>query len=71
MKSLFWLSGQAAAWRLDRRKPMLSLLLLATLYLFAALVLIFIIDRSVGIMFPASTEDTRTAAHPPLPDASN
>ncbi|WFU12537.1 hypothetical protein QA646_21795 (plasmid) [Rhizobium sp. CB3090] len=50
---------------------MLSLLILATLYLFAALVLILIIDRSVGIMFPASADDADTAAAQPLPDISN
>jgi hypothetical protein len=31
---------------------MTSLLVLATLYLFAALVLVLIIDRSVGLCFP-------------------
>jgi hypothetical protein len=41
---------------------MTSLLVLATLYLFAALVLVLIIDRSVGIMFPASADDARRGA---------
>ncbi|MBB5574433.1 MULTISPECIES: hypothetical protein [Rhizobium] len=50
---------------------MLSLLVLAILYFFAALVLILIIDRSVGIMFPASVDDAGTAAAPSLPDVSN
>ncbi len=49
---------------------MTSLLVLAILYLFAALVLILIIDRSVGIMFPASADDAR-GARQPLPDISN
>jgi len=50
---------------------MISLLILATFYLFAALVLILIIDRSVGIMFPASADDAHATARPPLPDISN
>lgn len=35
---------------------MTSLLALAALYLLAALILILIIDRSVGMFFPASAE---------------
>ena len=48
---------------------MTSLLVLATLYLFAALVVVLIIDRSVGIMFPASGKQRRVANRQPLPDA--
>jgi hypothetical protein len=47
---------------------MTSLLVLATLYLMAALVVILIIDRSVGIMFPASGKERRVAASRALPD---
>ncbi|WP_153363844.1 hypothetical protein [Rhizobium sp. ICMP 5592] len=47
---------------------MTSLLILATLYLLAALVVIFIIDRSIGIMFPASGKERRVASRRPLPD---
>ncbi|HEY0123273.1 MAG TPA: hypothetical protein VGC14_16240 [Rhizobium sp.] len=47
---------------------MTSLLILATLYLLAALVVILIIDRSVGIMFPASGKERRVAANRSLPD---
>ncbi|QND44777.1 hypothetical protein HB780_05685 (plasmid) [Rhizobium lusitanum] len=47
---------------------MTSLLILATLYLLATLVVILIIDRSVGIMFPASGKVRRVADHRPLPD---
>ncbi|MDL2405953.1 hypothetical protein PY650_09795 [Rhizobium calliandrae] len=50
---------------------MTSLLILATLYLLAALAMIFIIDRSVGIMFPVSTDDVRATARPSLPDIPN
>ncbi|MBB3456220.1 hypothetical protein FHT86_004528 [Rhizobium sp. BK313] len=50
---------------------MTSLFVLAILYLFAALVLILIIDRSVGIMFPASADDARAVASQPFPDISN
>ncbi|MBB4567105.1 hypothetical protein [Rhizobium leucaenae] len=50
---------------------MVSLIVLAALYLLTALVLILIIDRSVGIVFPASAEDSHTATAPPLPDVSN
>ncbi|WP_081615290.1 hypothetical protein [Rhizobium freirei] len=35
---------------------MTSLLVLAALYLLAALILILIIDRSVGLFFPASAK---------------
>ncbi|MBM7045912.1 MULTISPECIES: hypothetical protein [Rhizobium] len=35
---------------------MTSLLVLASLYLLAALVVILIIDRSVGVFFPASAK---------------
>ncbi|MGV1765284.1 hypothetical protein G6L94_29130 [Agrobacterium rhizogenes] len=47
---------------------MTSLLVLAILYLLAALVVIIIIDRSVGIMFPASGKERRVANRRPLPD---
>lgn len=47
---------------------MTSLLILATLYLLATLVVILIIDRSVGIMFPASGKERRVAAHRPIAD---
>lgn len=36
---------------------MTSLLVLAALYLLAALILILIIDRSVGMFFPASAKN--------------
>ncbi|MEZ2218512.1 hypothetical protein [Rhizobium sp. RCC_161_2] len=49
---------------------MTSLLILATLYLLVTLVVILIIDRSVGIMFPASGKESRTATRRPLPDVS-
>ncbi|AYG62952.1 hypothetical protein CCGE525_30000 (plasmid) [Rhizobium jaguaris] len=62
---------QAAASRLRRRDFMTSLLILAILYLLAALALILVIDRSVGIMFPASADDAHAAARPSLPDVSN
>jgi hypothetical protein len=47
---------------------MTSLLVLAILYLLAALVVILIIDRSVGIMFPTSDKERRVAASRPLTD---
>jgi hypothetical protein len=42
---------------------MTSLLVLAALYLLAASVLILIIDRSVGIFFPASPKPSAVARH--------
>jgi hypothetical protein len=42
---------------------MTSLLVLAALYLLAALVLILIIDRSVGMFFPASAKQPASAQH--------
>lgn len=42
---------------------MTSLLMLAALYLLAALVLILIIDRSVGVFFPASAKQRATPPH--------
>ncbi|GAC1043362.1 hypothetical protein thsrh120_33660 [Rhizobium sp. No.120] len=42
---------------------MISLLILTVLYLLAALVLILIIDRSVGIFFPASPKQSAAARH--------
>lgn len=39
---------------------MTSLLILAALYLLAALILILIIDRSVGVFFPASAKHRAT-----------
>ncbi|AYG69602.1 MULTISPECIES: hypothetical protein [unclassified Rhizobium] len=41
---------------------MTSLLVLAAIYLLAALILILIIDRSVGVFFPASAK-RRTPRH--------
>ncbi|MDE1995457.1 MAG: hypothetical protein KGI75_23355 [Rhizobiaceae bacterium] len=49
---------------------MISLLFLAILYLLVALVLVILIDRSVGIMFPASTDDPRAARRRPLPEVT-
>lgn len=43
---------------------MTSLLVLAALYLLAALILILIIDRSVGVFFPASAKQRATPRHP-------
>ncbi|MFK0164359.1 hypothetical protein [Rhizobium sp. NPDC090279] len=42
---------------------MTSLLVLAALYLLAALILILIIDRSVGVFFPASARQRPKAPH--------
>ncbi len=42
---------------------MISLLVLAALYLLAALVLILIIDRSVGVFFPASAKQGAAEPH--------
>jgi len=42
---------------------MISLLVLAALYLLAALILILIIDRSVGVFFPASAKQRASAPH--------
>ena len=42
---------------------MTSLLILTALYLLAALVLILVIDRSVGIFFPASAKQSAAARH--------
>jgi len=42
---------------------MTSLLVLAALYLLAALVLILIIDRSVGVFFPASAKQRAAVRH--------
>ncbi|MGM4985082.1 MULTISPECIES: hypothetical protein [Rhizobium] len=42
---------------------MTSLLVLASLYLLAALVLILIIDRSVGVFFPASAKHRAEPQH--------
>ncbi|TXH83234.1 MAG: hypothetical protein E6Q77_04885 [Rhizobium sp.] len=42
---------------------MTSLLALAALYLLAAVILILIIDRSVGVFFPASAEQRATVRH--------
>lgn len=47
---------------------MTSLLILASLYLLAALALILVIDRSVGILFPVSGQKAGVAARPPQPD---
>ncbi len=40
-----------------------SLLVLAAIYLVAALILILIIDRSVGMFFPASAKRRATRQH--------
>jgi hypothetical protein len=40
-----------------------SLLVLAALYLLAALILILIIDRSVGMFFPASAKQRAAPRH--------
>lgn len=42
---------------------MTSLLVLAALYLLAALILILIIDRSVGMFFPASAKHRAAPRH--------
>ncbi|NTJ67786.1 hypothetical protein G6M50_20420 [Agrobacterium rhizogenes] len=42
---------------------MTSLLVLAALYLLAALILILIIDRSVGVFFPPSAMQRATTLH--------
>ncbi len=42
---------------------MISLLVLAALYLLAALVLILIIDRSVGVFFPATAKQRTAKPH--------
>ncbi len=42
---------------------MTSLLVLAALYLLTALVLILIIDRSVGVFFPASAKQRVAVRH--------
>ncbi|KAA1180260.1 hypothetical protein FP026_15580 [Rhizobium tropici] len=42
---------------------MTSLLVLAAIYLLAALILILIIDRSVGMFFPASAKRRVTPRH--------
>ncbi|OJY66355.1 MULTISPECIES: hypothetical protein [unclassified Rhizobium] len=42
---------------------MTSLLVLAAIYLLTALVLILIIDRSVGVFFPASAKQHVPAPH--------
>lgn len=47
---------------------MTALLILASLYLLAALVLILVIDRSVGILFPVSGKEAGATARPPQPD---
>lgn len=47
---------------------MTALLILASLYLLAALALILVIDRSVGILFPVSGHKTGPAIRPPQPD---
>ena len=49
---------------------MISLLVLASLYLLVALALVVVIDRSVGIMSPASADDGLASAHPSLPDVT-
>lgn len=46
---------------------MTALLLLATLYLFAVLGLVFVIDLCVGVLFSASTQDASPTAVP-LPE---
>lgn len=51
-----------------RCDAMTSLLILATLYLFVALVVILIIDRSVGIMFPSSGKEKPVATRRPIAD---
>jgi hypothetical protein len=52
---------------------MTSLLILALFYLLTTVALILVIDRAVGIMFPASSfpvspEKSPAMVHPPLPD---
>lgn len=42
---------------------MTSLFVLAALYLLAALILILIIDRSVGVFFPASAKHRAAPRH--------
>ncbi|MGY5803515.1 hypothetical protein ACXHMN_19480 [Rhizobium sp. LEGMi12c] len=42
---------------------MISLLVLAALYLLTALILILIIDRSVGVFFPPSAKQRATPPH--------
>ncbi|MFT4000284.1 MAG: hypothetical protein QM684_08600 [Rhizobium sp.] len=44
---------------------MTSLLFLAAIYLLAAFILVLIVDRSVGMFFPASAKQLATPPHDP------